>query len=96
MTYLNKVEREALASQLKKLSFNQAKAKVRGMDPKGRLVYLRNFQHTGMWETRYDLEGLGARVTLVETHDTHTLDDKLKADFNFVDARVEPLPDNRT
>ena len=67
MAFLNKQEREQLENELKGMKFSRATGKVRGLDPNVRLVYYRNAQETGEWLTRYELKGLGARVTLVET-----------------------------
>lgn len=97
MAYLNEQQRTQLRDDLKKLKFNQAKGKVRRMDPKARLVYIRNAQQVGRWLTRYDLEGLGTRVTLVEENRivNKDADEKLENEWQMVDVIVEPLPDNR-
>jgi hypothetical protein len=96
MAYLNNLEREKLAKDLKDMNFNRAKNKVRGMDQKSRLAFYRNSQGIGRWTTRYDLPTLGTRVTLVEEHSDRKQDNKLKSEFAFVDAIVEPLPDNKS
>lgn len=96
MAYLNKSEREALYDELKNMKFNQAKWKLSRLDPKGRLAFLRNAQATGKLLTRYELAGLGTRVTLVEEHNTKVKDAKIKGDYVLVDVIVEPTPDNRT
>lgn len=96
MAYLNEQQRSQLRDDLKDLKFNQAKGKVRRMDAKARLVYIRNAQQVGRWLTRYDLEGLGTRVTLVEENRVVTdTDKKLENEWQMVDVIVEPLPDNR-
>jgi hypothetical protein len=46
--------------------------------------------------TRFELKGLGTRVTLVETYGTKQQGGRTKADFQLVDVVVEPTPDNRT
>jgi hypothetical protein len=96
MAYLNEQERLALLNELKDMSFNQAKAKLRGLDPKGRLVFYRNSQEIGRWMTRYELPTLGTRVTLVETHRDVGNGSRVKAEFQFDEVIVEPTPDNRT
>ncbi len=95
MAYLNEQQRSQLRDDLKKLKFNQAKGRVRRMDPKARLVYVRNAQQVGRWLTRYDLEGLGTRVTLIEENRVVNDDQKLENEWQMVDVIVEPLPDNR-
>lgn len=98
MAYLNEQQREELLNDLKDLKFNQAKGKLRRMDPKARLIYMRNAQRTGRWMTRYDLETLGTRVTLVEQN--RVLDEnknhKLESEWEMVEIVVEPLPDNQS
>jgi hypothetical protein len=98
MAYLNQKEREDLAQELSKLSFSQARGRMRRLDQKVRLVFLRNVQTSGRWETRYELPTLGARVTLIEEYGTK--DQKPngwgKADFNMVEVVVEPAAGNRT
>ncbi len=96
MPYLNDAQREQLLNDLKRLKFNQAKGRVRGMDPKNRLVYYRNAQGVNRWMTRYDLPTLGTRVTLVETHADVANHGKLKSEFDMAEVIVEPLPGNNT
>lgn len=99
MAFLNTQERENLQNDLKGMKFNQAKGKVRGMDPKSRIVFLRNVQNVNQWITRYDLPTLGARVLLIE----EKLDQAdgrragwFREAFTLVDVKVEPMPENRT
>ncbi len=98
MAYLNKQERERLRSDLMTMSYNQAKGRINRMDPKGRLRYWRNAQRVGEWHTRFDLEGLGTTVTLVETPQPSAPDENqiAKRKFDLVDVRVDALPGNRT
>lgn len=97
MAYLNEQQREQLLNELKNMTFNQATWKLRRMDKRGRLAFYRNAQQTGRWLTRYDLEGLGTRVTLVEKHiDKPDKNNRTKAEFEFVEVIVEPTPDNRS
>lgn len=97
MSYLTEEQRAALARDLKQMSFRQANWKVKRMDPHGRLVYYRNAQRSRRWFTRYELAGLGTRVTLVEDHSVHAKPNSalLDSDFELVDVIVEPTPDNR-
>jgi hypothetical protein len=97
MGYLNAKQRDELRDDLKKLKYLQARGKVRGMDPKPRLAYLRNAQLTGRLMTRYDLPSLGTRITLVEQVDPKdTANGRLKAEYALVDVVVEALPGNTT
>lgn len=96
MNYLNQTEREKLQQELREMKFNKARARIRRMDPKVRLAYLRNVQNTGQWATRYELESLGTRVTLIEDYQPQPKGARVKADFELVDVIVEPLPHNRT
>jgi len=97
MNYLTEQQRAALAHDLKQMSFKQANWKVKRMDPHGRLVFYRTAQRSRRWLTRYELAGLGTRVTLVEDHSVHAkLNSPLfDSDFELVDVIVEPTPDNR-
>ncbi|MBI5671580.1 MAG: hypothetical protein HZC41_26610 [Chloroflexi bacterium] len=96
MAYLNEQQRLKLLDELKTLKFNQAKGRLRRMDPKARLVFYRNAQQVGRWMTRYDLPTLGTSVTLVEKN--RVADDdgdkKLENEWQMVEVQVEPLPDN--
>lgn len=96
MAYLNRQERENLLKELQKLNFNKAKHKLIRMDPKGRLACFRNNQTTGKWITRFDLLGLGARVTLVESNRVETQHGKQKSIYELVEIIIEPTADNRT
>ncbi|GIL12545.1 MAG: hypothetical protein BroJett038_12650 [Chloroflexota bacterium] len=92
MAYLNEQQRAQLRDELKNLKFNQAKGRLRRMDPKARLVFYRNSQQVGCWLTRYDLESLGTRVTLVEQN---RVSSSMRSEWELVDVKVEPTPDNR-
>jgi hypothetical protein len=102
MAYLNQQEREKLLNDLKDMNFNKAKAKVRGLDRESRLAYYRNVQNTAnRLYTRYDLPGLGTRVTLVEAGNLSSLNDKnfperMRNKNSLVEVIVEPTADNRT
>lgn len=96
MAFLNTTEREQLRDELLKLSFNQAKRKLHRIDPKGRLAFLRNSQTIGIFHTRFELVGMGTRVTLVEHFNMdETKDGKFNSDFELFDVVVEPTPDNK-
>ncbi len=98
MAYLNTDERNQLKQELDDLNdFTKVKRRLFLADPKGRLAFFRNAQHSGQLETRFDLEGLGTRVTIIETH-SRELDDKKNvwnSNYELKDIVVEPLPDNR-
>ena len=94
MAYLNQQQRTALRDELKALTFDKAKSRLRRMDPQGRLVYFRNVQTVDQWTTRFELARLGARVTLVETLKTQGGGTRQKVEYELVDVIVEPTPDN--
>lgn len=96
MAYLNAEQREKLVNELKILPFNKAKGRVRGMDPNSRLVFYRNAQGVGRWLTRFDLPGLGTRVTLVEGHQDAEKKGKIKSEFDLAEVIAEALPGNQT
>lgn len=98
MAYLNAQERDALLSELSRMDFNKAKARLRRMNHKAKLALFRNVQYTGEWITRYDLPGLGTRVTLVEDRVPSSGDPNRReqAKYELVKVIVEPLPENRT
>ena len=96
MAYLNEDERRALLADLSGMRLWRAKFKLRLMDPKGRLLYLRNVQQAGEWHTKYVLESLGAQVTLVEVNQAENNQPRNKQKFEFVNVIVEPTADNRS
>lgn len=99
MAFMNQQEREKLQNELKGMNFNKAKGKVRRLDPKGLLAFYRNVQNTAsQLYTRYELPGMGVRVTLVEQGSEQPISDsnKLQAKYELVDVQVEPTPDNKT
>ncbi|MBZ0274739.1 MAG: hypothetical protein K8I60_01260 [Anaerolineae bacterium] len=91
MTYLNEQQRGDLQKELKNMTYDKAKWKLRRMDKDGEMVFYRNAQGGGRWLTRFDLPTLGVRVTLAEIFSTRDKNHKLKAVFDYVDAVVEPL-----
>lgn len=97
MAYLTEEERNKLKAELKDMPFNAASFKLKRLDPKGRLAFYRNAQHVGEWWTRYELAGLGTRVTLVEKHfdQPSQTANRTKSEFGLVDVLVEPTADNR-
>jgi hypothetical protein len=96
MPYLDRTERETLLNELKGMRFNQAKGKLRRLDPKARLAFLRNNQGAGQWLTRYELPSLGTRVTLVEEYREKPAGSTFKSDYELIKVLVEPTPENRT
>ena len=96
MAHLNASERRSLLEELSGMRLWRAKFKLRLMDPKGRLVYLRNVQQSGEWHTKYVLESFGAQVTLVEVNHAANDQPRNKQNFEFVNVIVEPTPDNRS
>ena len=95
MTYLNSEQRDKLLDELSKMKYNKAKGKLRRMD--GELALFRNVQNPGEWVTRYDLDGLGTIVTLVESKEVS--DDPSERDtakYELIRVEVAPTPDNRT
>jgi hypothetical protein len=94
MAYLNAEQRQKLVDELKGMSFNKAKGKVRGMDANSRLVLYRTAQRVGRWMTRYDLPSLGTRVTLVESHQDNDKNGKIKSEFDLAEVIAEALPGN--
>ncbi|MDZ4766326.1 MAG: hypothetical protein SGI73_17430 [Chloroflexota bacterium] len=97
MAFLNRQERQTLLDELVQMNFNKAKGKLRRLDPKGRLAFYRNAQMSGRFHTRYELDGLGTRVTLVEQQiETAIKASKFtKSEFELIEVIVEPTPDNR-
>lgn len=95
MPYLNEGERRSLLDELSGMRLWRAKFKLRLMDPKARLLYLRNVQRSGEWHTKYVLESLGTQVTLVETNQAENTEYRNKQRFEFVNVIVEPTADNR-
>lgn len=102
MAYLNAQQREALRNELKGMAFNRVRGRVRRLDPKSKLIYIRNSQTVTDYHTRYDLPTLGVSVILVENQ-LETLADtdnpgsspvRYKREFEPVDVLVEPLPEN--
>lgn len=104
MAYLNREEREKLASELTTMSVPRARGKLRRMDSNVKLRFIRNAQASGEYKTRLDLPNLGAVVTLVEREtDEQVYADKpgsaavrLKPDFRLTEVIVEPTLENRT
>ncbi|TVR20505.1 MAG: hypothetical protein EA396_10575 [Anaerolineaceae bacterium] len=99
MAYLNEREREKLLNDLSKMTFLQAKRRLRRMDRQAKLAVYRNVQNTGEWITRYDLVGKGTRVTLIEEERVGHVgspDIRHEAEYELARVVVEPLPENRT
>jgi hypothetical protein len=104
MAFLNREEREKLLNDLTKMKVPRARGKLRRMDPKGKLAYMRNAQEGGEYWTRYELYGLGTVVTLVERANAgNTVLDKAgsastryEPEFYLTEVMVEPMPENHS
>ncbi len=104
MAYLNSQQRDALRDELRKVKFNQAKGRIRRLDTKGKLAFLRNSQSPGLLHTAYDLPTLGVRVILVEfettvvgaTEKTGSSPMHMASSSEFTDVLVHPLDINKT
>ncbi|MCY3797660.1 MAG: hypothetical protein OXG84_07625 [Chloroflexi bacterium] len=94
MAYLNEGERRSLLDELSGMKLWRAKFKLRLMDPKVRLLYLRNAQQSGEWHTKYVLASFGTQVTLVEVNHAENNQYRNKQKFEFVNVIVEPTADN--
>lgn len=104
MAYLNLQERQQLAADLVKVSAGRARGKLRRMDPKVKLAFLRNAQEPGVYSTRIDLPSLGVMVTLIEDErGTQTSDSepgaapiRIKTEYKLSQVIVDPMPENQT
>ncbi|GAB4311342.1 MAG: hypothetical protein Kow00117_04570 [Phototrophicales bacterium] len=97
--YLNERERDKLLQDLVKMNFDQARRKLRRMDPKVKLRMFRTVQNVDEWWTRYDLVGLGTSVTLIEKRVDNWDGDpsnREHAKYELHRVIVEPMPGNRT
>lgn len=97
MTYLNAQQREQLRDELLKLPPGRAKARVKGLDKKSRLVLYRNMQRVGEYTTDYVLPTLGVRVSLIEGEALKEANRPgwFKRKYDLVDVVVTPTPENR-
>lgn len=96
MAYLNEGQRRSLLNELSGMRLWRAKFKLRLMDSKVRLLYLRNVQQAGEWHTKYVLESFGTQVTLVEVNHAENTQYRNQQKFEFVNVIVEPTADNQT
>lgn len=105
MAYLNREEREKLLKELTTTSASRARGKLRRMDPKVKLAYMRNMQESGEYWTRLDMPTCGVVVTLVERETEKQVADKefsgsmsvrLQTEFSLAEVMVEPTPENQT
>ncbi len=104
MAYLNPEEREKLLGELTRMSVSKARGKLRRMDPKVKLAYLRNAQETGEYWTRLDLPTQGIMVTLIEretevqsaTDEPGAAPVRLKPNFALAEVVIDPMPENQT
>ncbi|MCU0498768.1 MAG: hypothetical protein MUF87_15565 [Anaerolineae bacterium] len=96
MAYLNGQERAELLEKLRHMKFNRAKGYLNQIDPKARLLYLRNVQNVGEWLTAFELPSLGTRVTLIEDRESSPGPfGRLKTDYHLREVVVEAMPGNR-
>ena len=92
--------RAQLAQRLKTLSLNNARKEIRALDPDAGMAFWRNT----IWDeyhTLWLLPNAGLSVTLVEKEDLRDSTREIgggpqgskaqKAEFRYVEARVEPL-----
>ena len=98
MAYLNEQERGKLLDDLVKMNFNQARRKLRRIDPDAELEFYRNSQRVNEWMTRYKLASLGTIVTLIESREDFADDPShfIKLNYDLSRVIVEPTADNRT
>ena len=101
MAYLNQQEREKLLNELKDMSFNKARGRLRRLDPRIQLAYARNVQNSAdRLYTRYDLPTKGVKVTLVESAGYKPVESEMnpgtmRRSTDIVEVIVEPTPDNK-
>ncbi|MGQ9909787.1 MAG: hypothetical protein ACUVS2_13235 [Candidatus Flexifilum sp.] len=97
MTYLNAQQREQLREDLLKLPPGRAKARVKSLDSKSRLVLYRNMQRVGQYTTAYVLPTLGVRVSLIEGEALKEASRPgwFKRKYDLVDVVVTPTPENK-
>lgn len=104
MAYLNREEREKLLHELTTISVSKARGRLRRMDPKVKLAYMRNMQDSGEYATRLDLPTCGVVVTLIERGTEKQVDhafsgsmaERSKPEFVLSEVSVEPTPENLT
>jgi len=97
---MNDAERAQLAQRLSAMSFKDARKEIRRLDPEADLVFWRN----SVWDeihTLWLLPNAGLSITLVEKVIRNQAKHGIgggpsgfkaeKADFRYVEARVEPL-----
>ncbi|MEL6307036.1 MAG: hypothetical protein AAFN11_05460 [Chloroflexota bacterium] len=95
MAFMNKAERDALLDDIKDKNFNRIRNTIYRKDKKARLAYFRNVQESGMWMTRYIMEGAGAQVTVYEDIEEEQKEGFSKRTYNITQIVVEPTADNR-
>ena len=81
------------AEELLKTNARGLKWRLYRIDRKRKLVFFRNMQHNGLWQTRYILPSKGYRVTLAEELAmlTHERERFRRADYRTVAVQIEPI-----
>ena len=96
---MKETERDQLAQRLSAMSWKDARREIERLDPEAVLKYFRNSYHDE-YRTLYVLPRRGISVTLVEKQDADVLNEqvltdfgkkKLRVEFDYIGARVEPL-----
>jgi hypothetical protein len=92
-------EMEKLAQKLAKMNYAKAKGHLRGLDKHGIIELFRTAVGVDKWITRFALPTQGILVSLVEIkEDFGAPNDRgyRQSRFKYVEAIVEPMPENRT
>jgi hypothetical protein len=93
---LSTAEMNDLAQKLAKMRFRRAKGYIRGMDKHSHLDMYRVAVGTDEWHTRWSLPTKGLWITLIEKKEEYGPPNGMgrrKIRFQYVQARVEPMPD---
>ena len=82
-----------LAEELLNTNAHGLKRRLYRVDRKRRLVFFRNMQNNGLWQTRYILPSKGYRVTLAEELAmlTHERERFRRANYRTVAVQIEPI-----
>ena len=89
---LPQVDQENLVAELLTGDARSLKNRLRRLDPRRRLVYFRNMQRNGHWQTRYLLPSLGYWVTFDEelSELEHERAHFRRARYRSIACRIEP------
>lgn len=82
-----------LAEELLKTDARNLKWHLLRIDRRRELVYFRNMQRNGLWQTRYVLPAKGFQVTLDEelAMQPHVRPETRRAQYRTAAVRVEPI-----